>query len=266
MEPTSNAASSLAQLNNTMNTGSEPFYTPPGVPPAQALPDVAVATYVPPQFVEPKTFTAQSAAVAPLSAPQATTSVPASTPVVPLPAAPQSVQQPAPATPLPSPASPMQTPLQRMNNEMSYASIPQPRMQAQQMVAPQPNAIAPTPVAYGIPTPRGIQPQVPVPPQMYDTMQKPKSHMFLIAVSLFVLTVLLVLGLLYVYGSYLLANGAPEGTAATQTQSGQQTPPVNGFQVTESGVTEPNFDQGQATSPSGVNTNVDAMFELPPAK
>jgi hypothetical protein len=74
------------------------------------------------------------------------------------------------------------------------------------------------------------------------------------------LIVLLITGGLYLYGKTLLQT-APTPLPTSPTS---QTAPDNGFQVTESSVLEPNFDQDQlfdSAAPTPVNTDTSQMFD-----
>jgi hypothetical protein len=80
--------------------------------------------------------------------------------------------------------------------------------------------------------------------------------------TIFVVITLILTGLLYLYGATLLKTTQP---AAAETPV---TTPSNGFQVTESSVFEPNFDQEQNTG-AQVNTDPTQMFDdssLPPVQ
>jgi hypothetical protein len=62
----------------------------------------------------------------------------------------------------------------------------------------------------------------------------------------------------YAYGSYVARTRT---TAPAELKTSTNEVPVNGFQVTESAITEPNFDDSNTgNTPSGANTEIDRMF------
>jgi hypothetical protein len=63
-----------------------------------------------------------------------------------------------------------------------------------------------------------------------------------ILTAVFILILLLITGALYLYGSMLVNKQPLTETVQGETSQIQQEIPASGFQVTESGATEPNFD------------------------
>lgn len=119
-------------------------------------------------------------------------------------------------------------------------------------------------------TPRPFTPPVPPPqqhtfvaPQPSTPQPQSRSIVVPIVISFLVLIIIVLAGLLYIYGSRLAQM--QQGSTAQPTPV-SETAPVNGFQVTESSVMEPNFDaqQGQDYQPNAnadINTDVNNMFE-----
>jgi hypothetical protein len=149
---------------------------------------------------------------------------------------------------------------------------PEPGMQAPVGYTP----AAPQQSMYTPPAPSYTNPQNDMHPvQTYDSVQR-RSRLMPVIISIFAFILLLVTGLLYLYGSSVVNNQQHSDTYTTPPTGAalQQVVPTNGFQVTESGATEPNFDSqldqqsGQAapattsypSAPSGVNTDTANMF------
>jgi hypothetical protein len=99
--------------------------------------------------------------------------------------------------------------------------------------------------------------------QTYDSVQR-RSRAVPILTAAFILTLLLITGAMYLYGSMLVNKQPLTETFQRETSQMQQEIPTNGFQVTESGATEPNFDATTTyptTTPQGVNTDTMNMFQ-----
>jgi hypothetical protein len=94
-----------------------------------------------------------------------------------------------------------------------------------------------------------------------------RSRFTYFVVTLLSLLLLLITGFLYLYGSRVVAQKQYAHTALPTPEA--QPIPENGFQVTESSVFEPNFDQqadlgAPTSSPAAtqpVNTDIRDMFE-----
>jgi hypothetical protein len=128
--------------------------------------------------------------------------------------------------------------------------------------------IPPTPLTSFTPAYAQQPPSAPVtvlPPSPTYAAPQSRSRFTVIIASILAVAVILVTGLLYLYGSHVVAqkSGAAQGAPDTV--------PTNGFQVTESGVTEPNFDsqysaQGTGTAAPLDSATTDAANMFEPAQ
>lgn len=249
MDPKSSAAERLASLQNAINMGTAPQYTPAGTPLAGAVPDDHTVTYTPPTLARAPFITSGPAIAAPTAAPTpAPTPAPSPTPTL------QPQSSVAPQQPAYAYVPPMSQPLSR--------TIPQPTPQKTLSVSS--SAFMPS----QSPTPAASPSIMTVPaygaaPQPQPTPQhRTTSYIVSIIATIFVVITLILTGLLYLYGATLLKTTQPTTAAETPTA------PSNGFQVTESSVFEPNFDQEQSAG-GQVNTDPAQMFDdssLPPVQ
>lgn len=249
MDPKSNASNALSSLSNSLNTGSTfgaPQYTPPGTPLPVTPPPAPTHAYMPPSFG------ASQPAPVPRTPVAATPSAPAA-PLPTMPTAPTfSPQAPALQQTAPHPQPPMQQPLHMAQPVFPPPPVSQTYTPQQPRPAPQPSMQQ---TLYT--TPSHMQsaqhmPGEPLPPH--------KSRIVPFLTAMLAVIVLLITGALYLYGKTLVQGGKTTPPAQTE----QAPAPENGFQVTESGVTEPNFDQDQlfdSAAPTQVNTDTSQMFD-----